>query len=328
MREHLGELECLRDLELPEVLSHALNTKGALLDRRGRKQEGALLTRSALEVALRHDLSAAALRGYNNLAAMAYELDRAEEAFEAAHAGLALARRVGDRVSEFNFRCVAAGGLVSLARWEEAEREIASLVTEQPWPAVFAVEIHLYRGDVAAARRAFESALPQRDPAHAESEASYFSTEATILRAEGRAAEALQAVERSLAFTDRIWITSYGPKVSLATGLAVACELGDGAKVDEFLRLIEAVPPGHSSPRLRAIGARYAARRSDDATADASFAAAEELYRSIPAPLQLAETQVEHAEWLLAHGRGEEAQLLLSEARAMFEPLGDRKSVV
>jgi class 3 adenylate cyclase/tetratricopeptide (TPR) repeat protein len=314
-------LEVAEALELPEVLSHALNTKGALLERAGRRQEGWLLVRHSLDVALRHDLFTAALRAYNNLSAMGYDLDRIDEAVEASRAGLALARRVGDRVNEFNFRCGLVGALIALARWDEAEPEIASLVEVQPWPAFFSVPIHLRRGEIADARRAYEAALPHRDPAHAESEAAYFAAEAQILRAEGRPLEALASAERALAFADRIAVTSYGPKVSLDTGLAVALELGDEVQADTLLRLIEAVPPGHTSPRIRAIGARYSARREDDATADASFAAAEQLYRSVPAPLELAETQVEHAEWLLEHGRAEDAEPLLAEARATFEPL-------
>ena len=315
-------LEIAEALELPDVLSHALNTKGAVLERAGRREEGTLLVRHSLEVALRHDRFSAALRAYNNLVATAADADRMDEALESAEAGLALARRVGDRVAEFSFRCGVLSGNIAHVRWDEAERELAALVEEQPWVAAFGIGIHIYRGDVAAARHAYETSLPQRDTAHAESEASYFANEAMVLRAEGRPAEALEAVASSLAFADRVAITSFGPKYCLDIGLASAFDLGDEAKVDELLGLIEAVPPGHSSPRIRATGARYAARRADDdATANASFSAAEELYRSIPAPLELAETQVEHAEWLVALGRVDEAQPLLDEARARFEPL-------
>ena len=109
------------------------------------------------------------------------------------------------------------------------------------------------------------------------------------------------------------------------TGLEAALALGDEAKFDELLGLIEALPPGHSSPMLRAIGARYSARRAtvhgDAATAEAGFAAAEDIYRSISAPLDLAQTEVEHAEWLLAEGRGDRAQLSLEEADELFARL-------
>ena len=50
-------LEIAESLELPEVLSHGLNTKGLILSARGRPEEAWLLMRHALEVALTHDLS-------------------------------------------------------------------------------------------------------------------------------------------------------------------------------------------------------------------------------------------------------------------------------
>ena len=50
-------LEIAESLELPEVLSHGLNTKALILSARGRPEEAWLLMRHALEVALTHDLS-------------------------------------------------------------------------------------------------------------------------------------------------------------------------------------------------------------------------------------------------------------------------------
>ena len=41
-------------------------------------------------------------------------------------------------------------------------------------------------------------------------------------------------------------------------------------------------------------------------------------------PFYLAVTILEHAEWLVGEGRGEEAQPLLLEAREIFERLGAR----
>ena len=45
-------LEIAESLELPEVLSHGLNTKALILSARGRPEEAWLLMRHALEVAL------------------------------------------------------------------------------------------------------------------------------------------------------------------------------------------------------------------------------------------------------------------------------------
>ncbi len=62
---------------LPEVLSHALNTKALL--RMGGPHESHALLREALDIALAHDLVQAALRAYNNLMVVCYTMDRREE---------------------------------------------------------------------------------------------------------------------------------------------------------------------------------------------------------------------------------------------------------
>jgi tetratricopeptide (TPR) repeat protein len=96
-------LEVAEALSLPDVISHALNTKGVLLARQGRAEGGDLLTRHALDVALAHDLQMAALRGYNNLSARLEQRDRIDESVEMARAGLELARRIGDRPAELSY---------------------------------------------------------------------------------------------------------------------------------------------------------------------------------------------------------------------------------
>jgi tetratricopeptide (TPR) repeat protein len=315
-------LDIAEALDLPDVLAHALNTKGVLLGRRGRHEEGQLLIRHALEVALAHELSAAALRAYNNLAAVADQHDRQREASDAAEAGLALAHRVGDRVTENSFRQADAGAKIIEGRWDEAGSEIDALVAEEEWTVIFRVPIHLYRGEVAEARRACEVAQTVRDPAQAENEASFLAYDALVLCGERRFRDALAASEQALLLVSQTSMLTRWSKMALSIGLEAALALGNDAKVDELLGLIEALPPGHSSPWLRAIGARYSARRAaenaDFAIAEAGFAAAQDVYRSIPFPLELAETQVEHAEWLTSAGRSDEAEPLLAEAEALF----------
>ena len=69
-------------LRLPEQLSQALNTKAVLLEFQGRHEEAMALVRHALKVALDNDLSASALRAYNNLGAFLFGNDRYAEARE------------------------------------------------------------------------------------------------------------------------------------------------------------------------------------------------------------------------------------------------------
>jgi hypothetical protein len=99
----------------------------------------------------------------------------------------------------------------------------------------------------------------------------------------------------------------------------------DVAKVDELLAFIERVPPGELTPFLRAVGARFAARRAvlrgDGETAGAGFLAAARIFREIEAPFEIAVVLLEHAEWLTSEGRVEEAELVAAEARDIFERL-------
>ncbi|MBA2385034.1 MAG: hypothetical protein H0V68_10295, partial [Actinobacteria bacterium] len=79
---------------------------------------------------------------------------------------------------------------------------------------------------------------------------------------------------------------------------------------------------------MRGIAARFLALRgvlADDAAGpDPAFAAAAAAFREISAPFDLAVVELEHAEWLLGQGRGEDAEPLLAEAGEIFERLRAR----
>jgi hypothetical protein len=112
---------------------------------------------------------------------------------------------------------------------------------------------------------------------------------------------------------------------ALESALEAAFELGNPAKIDELLAIIEQAPPGLLTSSLRAIGAHFAARRSalqlDAATAAAGFVAAAGLEREAGRAFELAVVQLEHAEWLAREGRTDDAEPLAAEAREIFERL-------
>jgi len=165
------------------------------------------------------------------------------------------------------------------------------------------------------------------DPAEADTEAGLLALEAQLLLAEGLPGDALERA-RGLIDPGAAYggMRSDGVRLALSAALEAALALRDEATVDRLLILVESLPPGRTSPLLRAIGARFAARRAglrgDETTTEAGFASAEELYRGIPAPLELAATQVEHAEWLASAGRADEAEPLLAEAEEIYERMG------
>ena len=100
--------------------------------------------------------------------------------------------------------------------------------------------------------------------------------EAHLSLAAGAPNEALAAAEEALADRAELGIRILeGP---LAAGLEAALTMGDEPKVDELLGIVEGLPPGELTPSLRALGARFSARRAavkgDADTASAGFLAA------------------------------------------------------
>ena len=80
--------------DLVETIAGALTTKAMPLDGLDRRGEGRIVLEGALALALSHDLHAAALRAYNNLAGTLQEVDP-RQALATADAGIELARRLG-----------------------------------------------------------------------------------------------------------------------------------------------------------------------------------------------------------------------------------------
>ena len=114
-------------------------------------------------------------------------------------------------------------------------------------------------------------------------------------------------------------------KVALGEGLESALALGRFEMVEELLARIEAIPPGKRPPSLRAQAARFRARlaaaRGEEARVEQWFKTAEAVFREHSLVFHMAATELEHAEWLVAQGRAEDAEPLLAEAREIFERL-------
>jgi tetratricopeptide (TPR) repeat protein len=97
-------IDIAEGLWLPEVLANALNTKGIILySARGRRHEAYALLRYALELAVENDLPSATHRAMFNLADLAAQADRYQEARDYVEQGLALNRRLGNRANEWLF---------------------------------------------------------------------------------------------------------------------------------------------------------------------------------------------------------------------------------
>ena len=111
----------------------------------------------------------------------------------------------------------------------------------------------------------------------------------------------------------------------VVTNFEAAFALGDLGKVDELLGSLERERPSGVPPHLQAQSARFRARRAwlmgDAALVEPGFKAAAGMFREIGLPFPLAETLIEHGEWLVQQGRPTDAEPLLREAREIFERL-------
>ncbi|HEX9122211.1 MAG TPA: adenylate/guanylate cyclase domain-containing protein [Actinomycetota bacterium] len=321
-------------LRLPEVLSSALNTRGLVLTTRGRLEEGTLLLRHSLQVALDNDLSAAALRAYNNLAAQASQQDRYDEVLELGGRGLELARRVGDRLWESWFLIGDLGEEVYLGRWDEARAREDLVPMDAGLPEslrlgfLSLISMYVARNDLEEARRRLALFPEARSSGDVQTRAVYRLSEAMVLRAEGHLDEALAAAEEAFASRTEFGIQATQVKEGLVEALEAAFALEDAEKLEELLSQVEGLRPGETTPYIQAQGARFAAKfaalRGEHEGVEAGFRSAEGRFSELSMPFHVAVTCLEHAEWLTTRGRTDEAAPLLAGARETFDRLGAR----
>jgi hypothetical protein len=107
--------------------------------------------------------------------------------------------------------------------------------------------------------------------------------------------------------------------------LEAALELDDHPRAKELLALADSLQPGQLTPSLQAQRHRFHARLDDRQGnhdgVDHQYRNAETIFARYGLVFYQAVTQLEHAEWLVTQGRGEDAQPLLAQARDWFERL-------
>jgi tetratricopeptide (TPR) repeat protein len=317
-----------------EVLSLALDTKGAIFAARGRRTEAEVLTRGSLNVALEHDLTQRASAACGSLATFLEEEDRLEDSLEMYEQGEALQQRLGDRPSAVAARLNRILGLLELGRWDE----VGAMFTEYLEAdadelgsrigtggiAVNAVWLYLWRGDAPAARRLVEQSAPVVAHAQLEMRAQHDAARAAVANAEGDHALALATAEPALrACIDESF--PVGLRSALIEAVEAAFSLGQTSEVAALLRLLrDNVRPGRQpsvDAHVLRWEARMAAERDDTEQAGRKFTAAIDGFARLQRPFWLAATRCELGEYLVAQGRDAEAQEPLGLARATFEQL-------
>jgi tetratricopeptide (TPR) repeat protein len=267
-----------------------------------------------------------------NLADLAAQSDRYQEARDYVDQGLALNRRLGNRANEWQFLGQVYPHF-ALGEWDE----VLALVSQIPLDKVGEHRlaagglllcvplVHIHRGDLDEAEAALSTFPSVDESADVQEIATFAAGRAVMAHARGRDAEALAHARRSLALLDDIGPASEQSKEAFVAGLDAAMSSGDLEAADELLAIIDAYPPGKQPQFLQAhamrFRARLADRRGDPADVGALFKGAAGLFREIAVPFYMAVTLLEHGEWLARAGRPDEATPLLEEAREVFERL-------
>lgn len=246
-----------------------------------------------------------------------------------------LARRAGDRAWETGLLSGEISLFISLGHWREAIERVQEIEASEDslsagrsvYEVLLVAEVYVQRGDLATARRMVERAASFADSTDdVQVRGVYACCLSLLLRKEGDLEPALAAAEVAIQAGDKLGSGSPIFKLGTVAAIEAALELGEDARADHLLRMIEQLAPGEASPFLRAQGLRLRARLSADDDADTSkrLAAAAAIFRELSTPFWLAVTLFEHASWLLAQDRTVEAEPLLGEARVIFEQLEAR----
>ena len=318
----LGAAERLR---LPDVLSHALNTKGLLAMQQGRWETSRALIGRALEIALENDLAAAAMRGYTNLGQTLFRLGSYAEYQDLILRCMELARRIGDRESEWFSLGNLSESYILTGEWDEIVRIAGELPpgleTQALGLHINSSEVARHRGNPQAARDAVGKVSSLATSASIQDRSVYAATEYNALMAEAQYEAALDLLGRAkldlVGDVEAIWID-----LAIAEA-ALACK--DPARAAEALGPIEALPPGGTGPLVRAQAARFrasvAAAEGDAQRAEDSFKLAAAAFGEYGTSFLRACTQLEHAEWLASQSRDSEAAPFAKEARETFTRL-------
>jgi tetratricopeptide (TPR) repeat protein len=312
-----------------ETIADALITRGTVQCWRGRPEEGDALMSRGLELALRHDLPLMAIRAHNNLGATAWGGDRTAEALDHCERALAMARARGDRVWERQLLGSKISSLAALGRWDEAVALAATLGVEQADERdifylsdalVGIARIQVARADNASLEKTMEVIALGLESTDTQIRHSCATAKAMAVQALGDPAQAIELARPVIGGED-----PGSRRYAYAEACLAAWRLDDETELTKLIAYVEGLPPGGAVPSMRAHADRFAgllaARRGSSAASAKRLRGAASVFRELGYPFELGQVLLEHGETLLDADRGDEAELLLTEARATFTEL-------
>ena len=320
-------LDFAEALGLPDVVADALHTKAIIASTRGHTEESLALLNHELKISLEHDLYELASKAYFNLSDTSFRRDRYGEALGYLEQALALARKSGERLREWELLSETTYPLFMTGRWAESLEAYDKVPEDQVGsvgvllsPLTSVLEIHLHRGDLQRARHVFSLYRRLEATADIQEQACYAGGLAAMRLAEGDLASAIEAGRRAIEAAAVLSVGNQAIKQGFVAAVEAAFKLGDSGAARELLATLKSLPKGHRPPYVEAQAARFEARL-ENSGAERAFRRAAALLRELEIPFWLAVTLLEHGEWLVGTGRAGNAEPLLTEAREIFERL-------
>ena len=251
---------------------------------------------------------------YTNLSDRSFRRDRYADALEYLESALELARRRGNRPSEWSILAEMTYPLYMLGSWDETLAVLEDLTDEQiASGAMFLslltsdLEIHIHRGALDRAQQLYSLFARLETSADLQEHGIWLGATAAVRRAGGDQAAALEAGEAAAAGADVLGIGHQIVKQGLVEATEAALALGREGRARELLAKLDAIPPGLRPPYLSAQAHRFRARLEGDPS---GFRAAAEAFGDLSVPFWRAVALLE---------LGEEPGL--TEAREIFERL-------
>jgi len=261
------------------------------------------------------------------LANLAWALSASDPAAAAETAAAAARhlRQVGDRTALAGALDNLVQAQLLLGDWNAADDTLAEaldvgkledrfLLGDRAWLAAM-------RGDAGAAR-AILAGLPDTDDI--QEQAMLALAQAFSAAAERSLGDALAHARRVLAHADVLGLSHEAMRWAWPLAARAACDLNDTVAAQELIAQLDAHPPGHLGPMLRAerdlARARLAERR-DDPGAGSVLAAAINRQRQDSTPYHLAHGLLDQSGYYLRHENADAAADALAEARAIARQL-------
>ena len=313
-------LEIAESQRLWKPLAQALRAKGAVALSIGHPEEALAYMKHGLEISREHGLTEDVSNYCFILSDGCFRTDRFADALVYLEEALATARKIGSRPLEWSVLSERTYPLWMLGRWDEVAAACADFGEEQVGSGGVVLSIlqagtHVFaqRGELDEARRIFELFSRLEYSTDIQDQGAYAAVRASVLRAEGRLQEALEAGLETLGAAAALSPSFQGVTHGVVDALEAALALGETAKAEDIYRFADGIPLSTRSQYLDAQIERLRARTAGDA---AGLDAATRHFREIETPFWVAVSLLEHAELTGDDASREEAQSIFEQLRA------------